>query len=142
MQSDLSGWSGDGDFTRKMVDALEAVPEIAALRVEDAPAGHAGTGYAFLSNEIFVAFAEREIVQSVQLLGVLPWKRRARAPASTLAELGAWLAGREDIGPPDYSDEGMLQYLRTERIKQPYQTRGVKLVELVRLYCFGTTPRR
>lgn len=142
MQSDLSGWSGDGDFTRRLIDALEAVPEVAALRVEDAPAGHAGTGYAFLSNEIFVAFAEREIVQPVQLLGVLPWKRRARAPASTLAELGAWLAGREDIGPPDYSDEGMLQYLRTERIKQPYQTRGVKLVELVRLYCFGTTPRR
>jgi hypothetical protein len=45
------------------------------------------------------------------------------------------------IGPPDYSDEGMLQYLRTERIVPPYQTRGYKLVELVRLYDAGA-PRR
>jgi hypothetical protein len=28
----------------------------------------------------------------------------------------------------------MLQYLRTERIVPPYQTRGYKLVELVRIY--------
>ena len=32
----------------------------------------------------------------------------------------------------------MLQYLRTERIVPPYQTRGYKLVELVRLYEAGT----
>ena len=35
------------------------------------------------------------------------------------------------------SDDGMLQYLRAERIMPPYQTRGYKLVELVRIY-----PRR
>jgi hypothetical protein len=28
----------------------------------------------------------------------------------------------------------MLQYLRTERIVPPYQTRGYKLVEMVRIY--------
>jgi hypothetical protein len=28
----------------------------------------------------------------------------------------------------------MVQYLRTERIVPPYQTRGYKLVELVRIY--------
>jgi hypothetical protein len=28
----------------------------------------------------------------------------------------------------------MLQYLRTERIVPPYQTKGYKLVELVRIY--------
>jgi hypothetical protein len=28
----------------------------------------------------------------------------------------------------------MLQYLRSERIVPPYQTRGYKLVELVRIY--------
>ena len=28
----------------------------------------------------------------------------------------------------------MLQYLQTERIIPPYQTRGYKLVELVRVY--------
>ena len=32
----------------------------------------------------------------------------------------------------------MLQYLRTERIVPPYQTRGYKLVELVRIYEVGT----
>jgi hypothetical protein len=36
----------------------------------------------------------------------------------------------------------MLQYLRTERIVPPYQTRGYKLVELVRIYEAGTVPRR
>jgi hypothetical protein len=142
MESDLSRWSGDGDFTQKLVAALETVPEIVALRVEDAPAGHQGTGYAFLSNEIFVAFAERDVVRRVRLLGVLPWQRRVREPALTITALEARLAGLEDIGPPDYADQDMLQYLRTERITQPYQTRGVKLVELVRLYCFGTVPKR
>ena len=32
----------------------------------------------------------------------------------------------------------MLQYLRAERIVPPYQTRGYKLVELVRIYEVGT----
>lgn len=142
MEPDLSRWSGDGDFTQRLVEVLATVPEIAALRVEDAPAGHQGTGYAFLSNEIYVAFGERDVVRPVRLLGVLPWRRRVREPVMTLEGLETWLAGREDVGPADYSDEGMLQYLRTERITQPYQTRGVKLVELVRLYGFGTAPER
>jgi hypothetical protein len=48
--------------------------------------------------------------------------------------LEARLAAVADIGAPDYSDETMLQFLRTERIVPPYQTRGYKLVELVRVY--------
>jgi hypothetical protein len=35
----------------------------------------------------------------------------------------------------------MLQYLRAERIVQPYQTRGLKLVELVRIYRAAQRPR-
>jgi hypothetical protein len=35
----------------------------------------------------------------------------------------------------------MLQYLRAERIVPPYQTRGYKLVELVRLYDLASPPR-
>jgi hypothetical protein len=31
----------------------------------------------------------------------------------------------------------MLQYLRTERVVPPYQTRGYKIVELVRVYEVG-----
>ena len=50
-----------------------------------------------------------------------------------LGRLEAALADIPDIGAPDYSDDGMLQYLRTERILQPYQTRSYKLIELVRL---------
>jgi len=42
-----------------------------------------------------------------------------------------------DVGAPDYADEGMIQYLRAERIIPPYQTRGYKLVELVRIYEAG-----
>ena len=34
----------------------------------------------------------------------------------------------------DYIDEGMIQFLKSERIIPPYQTRGYKLVELVRIY--------
>jgi hypothetical protein len=55
--------------------------------------------------------------------------------------LERFLAGLPDVGEPDYSDETMLQYLRTERIVPPYQTRGYKLVELVRIYEVGTAPR-
>ena len=35
----------------------------------------------------------------------------------------------------------MIQYLRTERIVPPYQTRGYKLIELVRIYEAGTPSR-
>ena len=51
------------------------------------------------------------------------------------------LTAAPEIGAPDYADEGMLQYLRTERVIPPYQTKGYKLVELVRVYEAGT-PRR
>ena len=46
-----------------------------------------------------------------------------------------------DVGPADYTDDGMLQYLRTERVIPPYQTKGYKLVELVRIYEVGTPSR-
>ena len=59
----------------------------------------------------------------------------------TSAGLEATLAAMQDIGEPDYADETMLQYLRTERIVPPYQTRGYKLVELVRIYEVGTPSR-
>ena len=59
----------------------------------------------------------------------------------TLQGLEAALTAVEGVGAPDYGDDGMLQYLRAERIIPPYQTRGYKLVEMVRLYEVGT-PRR
>ena len=59
----------------------------------------------------------------------------------TLTGLETALTALQDVGAPDYGDGGMLQYLRAERIVPPYQTRGYKLVELVRIYEVGT-PRR
>jgi hypothetical protein len=56
----------------------------------------------------------------------------------SLVDLAGRLASDEDVGPADYSDEGMVQYLRTERIVPPYQTRGYKLVELLRIYESGS----
>ena len=58
-------------------------------------------------------------------------------PKLDVAGLEAALTSLPGIGAPDYADEGMLQYLRTERIVPPYQTKGYKLVELVRIYDGG-----
>ena len=64
------------------------------------------------------------------------------AKAQSLDGVEAALAAAPEIGPPDYTDEGMLQYLRTQRIIPPYQTRGYKLVEMVRVYEAGRRPAR
>jgi hypothetical protein len=59
----------------------------------------------------------------------------------TMPELATALTAIDDVGEPDYGDGGMLQYLRAERIVPAYQTRGYKLVELVRIYEVGTLRR-
>lgn len=115
MDVDASGWSGEGDFTQRLIGAMKSLP-IRLLKVEDAPASRSDTGFSFISNELFVVF-ER--------------------PSMTLTDLQAALTAAAEIGEPDYADDGMLQYLRTERIIPPYQTRGYKLVELVRIYLVG-----
>ena len=132
MEIDTTGWSGDGDFTIQLVEQLKAFDEIARLRVEDAPASGAGAGYNFLANEIFVAFAAD--TRRVRPWRFLPFTRPVLEPRLTLSGLHARLAAIEGIGEADYADEGMLQYLRTERVVQPYQTRGYKMVEMVRIY--------
>jgi hypothetical protein len=137
MLVDEAGWSGEGDFTRLLVDSLKTMEEVAALRVEDAPSSRAEPGYAFLANELYVVFRQRTRWVPARLFGLLPYMRRTREPVSTLEQLAAALASVERIGSADYSDAGMVQYLRTERIVAPYQTRGVKLVELVRIYDAG-----
>jgi hypothetical protein len=58
-----------------------------------------------------------------------------------LAALALTLEQHASIGPPDYADEGMLQYLRTERIVPAYQTRGFKTIEMVRIYELQARPR-
>lgn len=137
-----AGWSGDGDFTRLLVEVLSAMDEVAEVRVEDSPASRNDAGFAFLSNEVYVRALARPVRRREPWLGVLSREIVSEEPAITLEALATRLAAAEGVGEPDYQDEGMLQYLRTERIVAPWQTKGVKLVELVRVYAAGTPPRR
>ena len=141
MTVDTSKWSGEGTFTQILLDRLQHIEAVELVRVEDAPASRSEADYNFISNEIFVAFAIEMRKERVRLLGFLPATRRVAVKAMTIAGLEGELAAAPEIGAPDYSDEGLLQYLRTERIIPPYQTRGYKLVELVRLYEIGAEPR-
>lgn len=134
MQADRSAWSGDGDFTIRLLEVLEQFEEVASLRVEDSQASRSGTGYNLLANELYLSFAAAQRPLRDRWLGILPRTRLVEIPRLTLAGLESRLAAVDGIGQADYVDEGMLQYLRTERIVPPYQTRGYKLVELVRIY--------
>ena len=141
MQIDTSLWSGEGAFTALLTDRLRQVAEVSAIRVEDAPASRSDADYNFISNEVFVAFAMVERVERIRRFGVWPGSRTFAEKAMTVSGLEAALAAMPEVGAPDYSDAGMLQYLRAERIVPPYQTRGYKLVELVRLYEIGAARR-
>jgi hypothetical protein len=134
---DVTQWSGEGTFTTALVEQLKLFPSIEFVRVEDAPASHTESNYNFISNEVYVRFRAEPTTEPARWLGIVPIQRKAWKPAMTLADLEAQLATLEQVGPPDYADEAMLQYLRTERVIPPYQTRGYKIVELVRIYRLG-----
>jgi hypothetical protein len=140
MMVDTANWTGEGTFTPVLLEALKVIDGVEFLRVEDAPASRADAGYAFISNEIYVKFrAERRVVSS-RMGGLI--QTRADVPVMTLGQLGERLGADGGIGEPDYEDEGMLQFLKTEILVAPYQTKGVKVVELVRVYEVGSPPRR
>lgn len=141
MDLDGSGWSGDGDFTRLLIEALQRLP-VRFVKVEDAPASRADSMFSFISNELFVAFDAASRAVRARFLGVIPVARVVEERLMSIATLEAALSAMPEIGAPDYADDGMLQYLRAERIIPPYQTRGYKLVELVRIYEAGTVPDR
>ena len=141
MKIDTEKWSGEGGFTQVIIDGLKAVEQVPVVNVEDAPASRSEADYNFVSNEIFVTFALAERQEPVRRLGIFPGTKRVAEKAMTLAGLQAILEAAEGIGVADYADECMIQYLRTERIIPPYQTRGYKLVELVRIYEAGTPSR-
>jgi hypothetical protein len=134
LQVDSAQWSGEGSFTQVLIDRLQQFDEIEYLRVEDAPASRSEADYNFISNEIFVRFALEAAPEKGRLFPFLRPRRPPSVKVMTVAGLEARLTAAPDVGAPDYSDETMLQYLRTERIIPPYQTRGYKLVELVRVY--------
>lgn len=141
MELDVSKWSGEGNFTQVVIECLKHIDEVTFVRVEDAPASRSEADYNFISNEIFVKFASTSRTERTWRFGVLPGTTVVADKAMTMAGLEQVLIKRPEVGEADYSDEGMLQYLRAERIIPPYQTRGYKLVELVRIYEVGT-PRR
>ena len=91
-----------------------------------------------MSNEIYIKFKMREREQSSWLLGFIPIKRSYLEKMMTLEQLDTVLADDVAMGAPDYADDGMIQYLRTERIIPPYQTKLYKLIELVLIYEMGT----
>jgi hypothetical protein len=141
LELESSGWSGEGTFTQLLIEKLHGVTGVRFVRVEDAPATRSDADYNFISNELFVGFDTVERRERITRFGLLPGVRTVTRKAMTLQGLEAVLTGVDGIGAPDYGDEGMLQYLRAERIIPPYQTRGYKLVEMVRIYEVGT-PRR
>ena len=142
MDLDTTRWSGDGAFTQTLIDSFQRLDQVTCLRVEDVPSSRSDVEYNFISNELFVEFRTRDRAVRAKWLGLLPVTRTLTESMMTVTDLQHALSEFEEIGPPDYADDGMLQYLRTERIVPPYQTRGYKLVELVRIYEAGATPRR
>lgn len=141
LELESSAWSGEGTFTQLLIEKLRDVAGVRFVRVEDAPATRSDADYNFISNELYVGFDTIERQERITRFGLIPGVRTVTDKAMTLQGLEAVLAGIDGVGAPDYGDEGMLQYLRAERIIPPYQTRGYKLVEMVRIYEVGT-PRR
>ena len=134
MKLDTSKWSGEGTFTQLILDHLQTIDQVSLVRVEDAPASRSEADYNFISNEVYVAFATVTHKERVVRFGIIPTSTTREEKAMTFAGLEAALTSAPAIGAPDYADEGLMQFLRTERIVPPYQTRGYKLVELVRIY--------
>jgi hypothetical protein len=139
MELEISRWSGEGAFTHALVELLKTLDGIGFVRVEDAPATRSEADYNFISNEVYVAFATRTRRERVARFGFLPGSREVSEKTMTLQDLERALEAAPGIGAPDFADGGMIQYLRSERIVPPYQTRGYKLVELVRVYEIVTT---
>ena len=141
LELEATAWSGEGTFTQFLIDRLREVAGVRFVRVEDAPATRSDADYNFISNELYIGFDTVERREAIKRFGVLPGVRTVTEKAMTLQGLEAALTGIDGVGAPDYGDEGMLQYLRAERIIPPYQTRGYKLVEMVRIYEVGTARR-
>ncbi|MYH29779.1 MAG: hypothetical protein F4137_13200 [Acidobacteria bacterium] len=141
MDIDREQWSGEGDFTEQLLAWLAERDDIVFLRVEDAVATRAEVDYNFISNEIYVGFRTRDRQERRRLWGVVPVRRTIVEKVTTMEALETALADDPELGAPDYADEGMIQYLHTQRVIPPYQTRGYKLIELVRIYEAGAAPR-
>ena len=131
---DRQAWSGDGDLTAALLATIASIEQVGFVKVEDAPAGRTGAAFNFVCNEIYVAFRMQRAIDWRRHVGVVPLPAIVSKKSFTLAALAGALTKTDGIGAPDYADAAMLQYLRSERIVPAYQTRGPKLVEMVRVY--------
>ena len=113
---------------------------MAVIKVENAPATRSEADYNFIATKSSSPSPTSERASRSGASESFPGTKRVTEKALTLTGLAKMLEESEGIGPADYGDEGMMQYLRTERIIPPYQTRGYKLVELVRIYEVGHAP--
>src|SRR5437016_2348765 len=113
LEIDTSNWSGEGQFTQLLIERLREMAGVRGIRVEDAPATRSEADYQFMSNELFVDFVVITRQERYSRFGVLPATRTVAIKAMTLVDLEVMLGAIDGIGPPDYSDDGMLQYLRT-----------------------------
>ena len=141
IECDISAWSGEGTFTQQLIDWFSEQQTIAFLRVEDAKSTRADIEYNFISNEIFLKFRTVKKTKKDSLWSVFSFNRTVFDKLMTIEKLHALLENQKEIGSPDYADADMIQFLRAERIVPPYQTKGYKLIELVRIYEFGTTSK-
>ena len=141
MDIDRERWSGEGDFTEQLLAWFAKRDDVVFVRVEDAQATRAEVDYNFISNEIYLRFRTRERQERGRLWGVIPIRRTVPEKVMTLEALETALSEAPELGEPDYADDGMIQYLHTQRVIPPYQTRGYKLIELVRIYEAGAAPR-
>ena len=107
MNLDKTQWSGEGIFTQALVDACQTLEDIIFLRVEDAPASRADVEFNFITNELYVQFRERSRAVQAKVFGLFPVTRTVTEPTMTVAGLEQAFCGIDEIGPPDYADEGL-----------------------------------
>jgi hypothetical protein len=133
VQVERDAWSGEGELTAVVLERLTGIEQVSFVRVEDAPAGRDAAGFSFISNEIYVAFRMQRTLDVGWRFG-LPLPVISHRRSLSLDRLEKLLATTAGIGAPDYVDGSMLQYLRSERVVPAYQTRGPKVVEMLRIY--------
>jgi hypothetical protein len=129
----LGGQLGALTVSDDFITTEGMIEQVGFVRVEDAPASQGAASFNFICNEIYVGFRVQRAVGRRRVLR-LPLPAIVHRKSLSLARLGEVLATVEGIGAPDYADGTMLQYLRSERAATPYQARGPKLVEMVRIY--------
>ena len=78
MDLDTSRWSGEGEFTQLLAEAISKVEHVLFLRVEDAPSTRSEADYNFVSNEVYVRFETNRRVEYVRWFGFLPGMRHVR----------------------------------------------------------------